>query len=232
MCRAAAPTPLSTRWAKPGPVLKFCDTMHPHKHHPEPLGATVHAAAAAAVRAALPAHRPPSSPQRRPIFHIGGGGIFFWWKTGVLRELQGLERFALRGASAGALAATLTACNVDPGAALDREHALALQYRVFERPLGLIGVWGGMVRAWLEELLPDDAGARCSGGRVQIVVTRWPWLQRWTVLEFQSKREVVEACMASVCTCRCSWTDASLRISADRGWWTEHCWTRRGRQCV
>lgn len=31
------------------------------------------------------------------------------------------------------------------------------------RPLGLAGVWGGLVRRWLEELVPEDAHTRQVG---------------------------------------------------------------------
>ena len=50
---------------------------------------------------------------------------------------------------------------------------LAAQHRVFERPLGVAGIWGAVIRAWLDELLPPDALERCQG-RVQLVVTQVP----------------------------------------------------------
>jgi hypothetical protein len=59
---------------------------------------------------------------------------------------------------------------VQPDTALAAANQLALDYEIWERPLGLAGVWGGLVRAWLDELLPDDAHERCSG-RVKLVVT-------------------------------------------------------------
>lgn len=71
---------------------------------------------------------------------------------------------------AGALVSTLAACGVTPDAALAAAHQLALEYQIFERPLGLAGVWGGLVRTWLDVLLPADAHTRCSG-RVKLVVT-------------------------------------------------------------
>ena len=59
---------------------------------------------------------------------------------------------------------------VQPDAALATANQLALEYQIWERPLGLAGVWGGLVRAWLDALLPDDAHVQCSG-RVKLVVT-------------------------------------------------------------
>jgi hypothetical protein len=38
---------------------------------------------------------------------------------------------------------------------------MALEGRVFERRLGLLGIWGGLVRAWLNALLPADAAELC-----------------------------------------------------------------------
>lgn len=42
-----------------------------------------------------------------------------------------------------------------------------------ERPLGLLGVWGSIIEAWLHELLPADAAARAEGG-LGVVVTEMP----------------------------------------------------------
>jgi hypothetical protein len=51
--------------------------------------------------------------------------------------------------------------------------------------LCLQGVWGGIVRQWLQELLPADAVQRCSSGRVQVVLTTLPFLQRQIISEFK-----------------------------------------------
>lgn len=53
---------------------------------------------------------------------------------------------------------------------------LAARHRVFERPLGVAGIWGAVIRAWLDELLPPDALEHCRG-RVQLVVTQVPELR-------------------------------------------------------
>lgn len=81
-------------------------------------------------------------------------------------------------------------------AALDLAHQLCLKHRVFERPLGLLGVWGGIVREWLQTLLPDNAADRCSG-RVRVVVTTLPLFQREVVTEF--KVRPVEAGLTVCC---------------------------------
>jgi hypothetical protein len=45
-------------------------------------------------------------------------------------------------------------------AALDLAHELCIKHGVFNRPLGLLGVWGNIVREWLDTLLPPDAADR------------------------------------------------------------------------
>ena len=53
----------------------------------------------------------------------------------------------------------------------DRQRGrLAQDNGVWERPQGLMGIWGGMIRGWLDELLPADAADSCRG-RVAVSVT-------------------------------------------------------------
>jgi hypothetical protein len=47
-----------------------------------------------------------------------------------------------------------------PQDSLDLAHQLCIQHGIFDRPLGLLGVWGGIVRQWLDMLLPEDAAVR------------------------------------------------------------------------
>ena len=149
----------------------------------------------------LPAAPARLSPPRK-VLKFGGGDIFFWWMAGAMKELchRGslTEKYVLQGASAGALAAVLGACQIPTDKALDLAHSLTLESWVFQRPWGLVGVWGSILRTWLHTLLPDDAHHRCSG-RVEVVVTevQLPRLRRVTVSEFGSKDELIEACLAS-----------------------------------
>jgi hypothetical protein len=90
-----------------------------------------------------------------------GGGIFFYWQAGAVSHLRergyDLSETALSGASAGALAATLTATNVDFSDATRLALELAEKAGVWDRPQGLQGVWGEMIETWLDELLPENA---------------------------------------------------------------------------
>ncbi|GAB4818121.1 hypothetical protein N2152v2_005167 [Parachlorella kessleri] len=129
-----------------------------------------------------------------PVLNVSGGGIFFFWKAGVLKYLtqhHDLSSLKLRGASAGALIVALAACEVDIDRAVERAHELAVEYGVYSRPLGLAGVWGGLVRQWLYDVLPDDAHTR------RVVVTVLPSLKPLLLDSFDSKEDVIDACMAS-----------------------------------
>ena len=88
-----------------------------------------------------------------------------------LRE-QGydLDQTPVGGASAGALTATLTAANVDFYLATNLAASLAKDAGVWTRRGGLQGIWGPLIRTWLDELLPDDV-IETVNGRV-----RWHFL--------------------------------------------------------
>lgn len=128
--------------------------------------------------------------------------MLFWWQYGAISALQphiDLTSTAINvsGASAGACTAALAACGVRGDAALACAEELALRAGVFERPLGLAGLWGGLVRKWLTALLPHDAHVRCNG-RVHISLLEvFPWRRR-LVSEFNTHTALVDAVMASV----------------------------------
>ena len=135
-----------------------------------------------------------------------GGGVFFWWQAGVVKALQ--ERYDLRrhgltvaGASAGSISCVLAVCGVDMDRAMEVALLLAEEAGVFTRPLGLMGVWGGLIRRWLHMLLPDDCHRTCSG-RVHISVTSLTVslvpLHRHVVSTFRSKADLIDACLTSV----------------------------------
>ena len=62
-------------------------------------------------------------------------------------------------------------CHLSPADnALAGAHRLALEHGIFDRPLGVAGIWGAIIRRWLDDLLPPNAVELCSG-RVRLVVT-------------------------------------------------------------
>ena len=72
---------------------------------------------AAAVSRNISTNHSSSSPSLSPHLIFPGGGILFYWMAGVVTHLRdqnyNLDTIPLSGASAGALAATLTATGVD-----------------------------------------------------------------------------------------------------------------------
>lgn len=133
--------------------------------------------------------------------------MFFYWQLGALDELArryDLSGAHFHGASAGALSGTLAACRVDGREAAEAAFKISLDCKLWDNPTGLAGVWGPLVRQWLELLLPEDAGERCSS-RLHLQLLELPsishreaWFQHRVVSRFKDKAEVLECCMASV----------------------------------
>ena len=135
-----------------------------------------------------------------PILGIAGGGVFFFWEVGVLKYLE--ENFRIKetnlvGVSAGALCAVLVACNVNLDRAVRKAYDISVEADIWNRSGGLAGIWGGLVRQWLEELLPEDAHEMCSG-RVKVIATKVPRMRLQYLDTFDSRDDLISACMASV----------------------------------
>lgn len=107
-----------------------------------------------------------------------------------------LSKVDMVGASAGALIVTLAMCKVDPDKAIQTAYKLAEEHNVWNRRLGLAGIWGGLVRQWLHTLLPDNAPEVCRD-RLKLVITRVPFLDIAYVYDFTSKQDLIDACLAS-----------------------------------
>lgn len=143
--------------------------------------------------------------------HFLSGGIFFYWQAGAISYLREKkyplhdQNVHLVGASAGALCATLTACDVDFEKATSLALKKARDAGVWERPLGLYGIWGGIIEEWLNELLPDcgiqnddKIMAMVNDDKLSLLVTEIPSFQTKKVSEFLSKQDLIDANMASV----------------------------------
>lgn len=131
-----------------------------------------------------------------------GSGLYFFWQLGAMKYLaehMDLSKVPMSGASGGGLVAVLAACGVPADLVFKRAYELSLQYNIWERPLGLTGVWGSLVEEWLNELLPDNAHELCRG-RVTLIVTTMALpggFQQVGISDFRDKKDLVEACMAS-----------------------------------
>lgn len=167
---------------------------------------------AAARNLTLAATQPKQQPQQqrqhptqlrlRPSHLIfPGGGIFFYWQAGVITYLRengyDLSSAYLTGASAGALTATLTACDVDFYQATDLALSLAARSGVWDRPGGLQGIWGPLIYEWLDTLLPESAVAQVSG-RLSLLITPIPSLGKEHIGDFLTRTELIECNMVSV----------------------------------
>jgi predicted acylesterase/phospholipase RssA len=104
--------------------------------------------------------------------------MYFFWQLGAVRYLRqhyDLERVPMAGASSGGVVACLAACGVDPDRIFDAAYTLAVENDIWNRKLGLLGIWGGLLRRWLDELLPDNAHELASG-RLHVVIAKAPTL--------------------------------------------------------
>jgi len=101
------------------------------------------------------------------------------------------------GASAGALVTTLGACGVSPDVAIDSAYRLSNEEKLWDKKLGLLGIWGGLVRRWLDEILPHDAHDICRG-RLKLVVTDVLRRRQVYLEDFSDKKDLIDANMASI----------------------------------
>ncbi|PNH03077.1 hypothetical protein TSOC_010891, partial [Tetrabaena socialis] len=127
-----------------------------------------------------------------------GFGTCFFWQAGIMSRLS--ERYRMSavpmvGSSGGGLVAVLGACDVGAADAVRLAFRLCREAGVYERPLGLLGVWRGLVQRWLSELLPEDAAERCRN--VGIVVTELPSLQPLKMAGWTSRDDLISAALAS-----------------------------------
>lgn len=141
-----------------------------------------------------------SSSKPTPGLVYPGSGIYFWWQAGATRALAtrfDLSRAQYAGTSGGSLAATLAACGVvDSVRTFDVAWRLCDECGAFQRgPFGLYAIWGGIVREWLDEILPEDAHFLCRG-RVNVLV-RQPFAAAVCVNDFDTRADLIDACLAS-----------------------------------
>ena len=138
----------------------------------------------------------------------GGGVLQYWWAAGAveaLRESHDCAGLGFAGASAGALAAALAACDVDMADSARLAYKLAERENFYTRRLGLFGIFGPVVREWLWELLPADCAVTCSG-RVHIATVELPAIyraprhvlpRRCVHQDFVDKADLIDCLLAS-----------------------------------
>jgi predicted patatin/cPLA2 family phospholipase len=128
-----------------------------------------------------------------------GGGVYFYWQAGAvtfLRETYNLSSARFTGASAGALTAALTCNDVDFNKATKRALELANDAGIWDRG-SLQGIWGELIREWLDELLPDNAAERATQRQLALLVTPVPFLGKEKISDFANKKDLIDCAMAS-----------------------------------
>jgi len=148
--------------------------------------------------AVAPSNVPP--PQKSHLI-FPGGGIFFYWQAGCVTYLReqryDLSTATATGASAGALAATMTHAGVDFGDATELALGMAAKAGVWDRSTGLYGIWGPMIRDWLDELLPPDAHERVID-KLSLLLTPVPTFGKEKIDSFVDRDDLIDCNMASV----------------------------------
>uniref|UniRef100_A0A7S2XFS4 PNPLA domain-containing protein n=1 Tax=Lotharella oceanica TaxID=641309 RepID=A0A7S2XFS4_9EUKA len=133
------------------------------------------------------------------VVSCAGAGIFVFWQLGALKYISthfDLSNVTLHGGSAGAVLSTFIASGVDLNHAVRVSYDIGMEARVWDR-WNHFGLFGPLIRKWLEILLPDDAHIRCSN-RVRILLTRVPGFRQQYVSQFATREELINAVMASV----------------------------------
>jgi len=137
---------------------------------------------------------------------FNGGGIFFWWQAGFCQFCleQGFVKDALEsdvkviGTSAGALSAALLASGADFKKAADFAIYQTKRDKIIESKR-LAFVWGGIVEEWLTELLPNESQLLFQNTFITATpADLFKGVRQDVLSNFQSKEDVVQACMASV----------------------------------
>ncbi|GFH20689.1 uncharacterized protein HaLaN_17851 [Haematococcus lacustris] len=91
-----------------------------------------------------------------------GAGVLVFWQIGVMKGLAArydLSRLPMLGSSSGALVTALAKGGACMDAAAHRGIQLLMEFDVSSRPFGLLGILGRLTRQWMEDVLPDRAGA-------------------------------------------------------------------------
>lgn len=143
-----------------------------------------------------------------------GGGIKFWFQAGCCKYLLEQKKVlnqTLIGTSAGSLSATFLALNVDFDKVAEFAIYQAKRDHLFDKPSGLLGIWGNLVREWLYYLVSDDAFTNYKNdkNRSNLYIAVTPFSMRQTLNNgrhpiylsddsFETKSELIDACMTSV----------------------------------
>jgi hypothetical protein len=140
---------------------------------------------------------PPAKPK---AIYFTGAGIYFWWQAGCamyLRETCDVGQLPIIGASAGSISAALLLSNADFNEAANVAIRIGQEAGVYERKAGLAGIWGALVKQWLNEMIPETVTTK-DFEKLQVAVTTLKTSKSKLVCDFpQGKADVIEALLAS-----------------------------------
>jgi hypothetical protein len=131
--------------------------------------------------------------------YFTGAGFYFWWQMGCakyMKENCDISKFPMIiGASAGSLTASLLLSNSDLDVVTDVAFDISHEVDLYSRKTGLAGIWGGLVRVWLERIIPEDI---CADQLKTLKIAVTPSFQKPKLVDgFSNKRDLIDACLAS-----------------------------------
>lgn len=127
-----------------------------------------------------------------------GAGIYCFWQWGAIKYLKeyfDIDSLQVMGASAGSLTGSLIVTNASLTTALETALELAIDYGVYSKQLGLAGIWGNILREWLDINIPQEI-SQAQLSRLNIALTP-PFSKSKLVSGFASRQDLIDACMAS-----------------------------------
>lgn len=130
-----------------------------------------------------------------------GASTNIFWQFGVVKYLQHHRVISSKttcyAASAGAITSALYLCNVEIDMAYRHAMHLYRVYNLSKRTFGVVGIWGYIVRLWLDDILPNDCAETLSG-RLHIFMSKVSSpMKPFIESTFRSKHDVISCIMAS-----------------------------------
>ena len=138
-------------------------------------------------------------PSKPRACYFTGAGVFFFWQVGAakyMKETCVLGDIPVVGASAGSLTGLLLLSGVDFDKATEIALTQSVESGVYNKQTGLAGELGGLLYAWLDTVVPKDLDVE-SVSSLHVAVTPAAAKSPKLVRDFESREDVIQACMAS-----------------------------------
>lgn len=149
----------------------------------------------------------------RTLYFPGAGANVFW-QLGVVKALlkdknvrtcetkdTDMDSLRVYGVSAGAISAVFYLCNIDVDDAIRQAFDLSDTYDLSTRTFGVIGIWGYLVRIWLDSILPENCANVCNH---RCTLCLQPVAPLWSIppppvliSSFRDKEDLIDCILAS-----------------------------------